>query len=106
MAISDFCSFFTPKNQNFDFSKINTYEIKIFEDIQKTGMYSIELYTNYQCTKFQANIFNSGCAMGQNQLKVMTSLFESHFLHFSLSHVKTNDIFWNPEKKLDNIGMF
>ena len=67
MAISDFQNFwfFTPQNQNFDISKITTYEINIFEYIQKTGICSIELYANCQCTKFQVNIFISGCAMAQ-----------------------------------------
>ena len=37
MAISDFQNFWflTHKNQNSNFSKINTYKIKILEDIQK-----------------------------------------------------------------------
>ena len=55
----------TPKNHNFEFSKINTYEINFLEDI-KSRICSIELYTNNQCTQFQAYIFISGCAMAQN----------------------------------------
>ena len=36
----------------------------------------------------------------------MTSIFETRFFLAFLVVVKTNDIFWNPETKLDNIGMF
>ena len=56
---------FWPQNQNFDFSKINTYKIKTIEDIPKTGIYSIEVHTNYQCTKLEANIFITVYAMAQ-----------------------------------------
>ena len=64
MAISDFQNFgfLTPKNQNFDFSKIDAQN---FIDIQKTGIYVIELCVTNRCTKFQANIFIFGCAMAQ-----------------------------------------
>ena len=84
MTIVDFQKslFLTPKNQNFYFQKIHTYTITIFEEIQETGIYRIEVYTNNQCAKFQANVFISGCAMAQNQVNVMTSVFEPQFLSF------------------------
>ena len=55
---------YDPNKLKFRFSKINSFKI-IFEDIQNTGIYSIQLYSNNQCTKFQANIFIFGCAMTQ-----------------------------------------
>ena len=66
MGISEFQQKkMTPKNQNFDFSKIKSDKIDILEYIQKTGKYRIKLYNNDQCAKFQANIFIFGCAMAQ-----------------------------------------
>ena len=67
MAISDFQNFgfLTPRNQNFDFSKINAQNFQHFIDIQKNGIYVIELCVTNRCTKFQANIFIFGCAMAQ-----------------------------------------
>ena len=45
---------------------MNSCEIEIFGDIQKTEyMYSIELYSNNQCTNFQVNIFIFGCVMAE-----------------------------------------
>ena len=55
----------TPKNQKFDFSKINAENFQNFIDIQKTGIYIIELCVTNMCTEFQANIFIFGCAMAQ-----------------------------------------
>ena len=42
----------------------------------------------------------------KNQVKVMTSLLETLFLafHFGVLH-KNKWCFWNPETKLDKIGM-
>ena len=67
MAISDFQNFgfLPPKNQNFHFSKINAQNFQNFIDIQKTGIYVIELCVTNRFTKFQANIFIFGCAMAQ-----------------------------------------
>ena len=48
------------------FSKNKYLQNQIFEDI-KNGTYSIELYTNYLCTKFQANIFISSCSMDKKK---------------------------------------
>ena len=66
MAISDFQNFgfLIPKNQNFDFSKINAQNFQNFIDIQKR-IHVIELCVTNRCTKFQANIFIFGCAMAQ-----------------------------------------
>ena len=60
--------FLTPKSQNLDFSKTNSYKIEILEDI-KNEIYSMKLYSNKQCTRFQANIFILGCAMAQKSGK-------------------------------------
>ena len=50
-------------------------------------------------------IFIFGFAMAQSQVKVMASLFETHFLDF-LSVIRQNKWhFWNPETKQDKIGM-
>ena len=64
MAISDFCyfSFFTPKTQNLDFSKIDAFKNQVFGAI-KTGIYVVKLHTNNTHTRFQSNIFTFGCAM-------------------------------------------
>ena len=67
MGISEFWNFWflTSKNKIFDFLKINTQKIKIFTDIQKTGVHAIELSVTNMCAKFQANIFIFGCAIAQ-----------------------------------------
>ena len=67
LAISDFQNFcfLAPPNQNFALSIIRSYKIFFFEDNQKNGIYSIQLYSNHQCTKLQANMFLFRCAMAQ-----------------------------------------
>ena len=67
MAILDFqnVGFLSPKNQNVDFSKINAQKFQNFIDIQKNGIYVIELCVTNRCTKFQVNIFIFGCVMTQ-----------------------------------------
>ena len=69
MAISDFQNFWflTPKSK-FRFFKNQYLQNQKFEEI-KNGIYSIELYTNNQCTQCQANIYISGCAMTQKPAK-------------------------------------
>ena len=54
-----------PTKSKFRFFKNEYLQNQNFQRYPKTGIYSIELYTNYQCTKFEANIFISGCAMAQ-----------------------------------------
>ena len=39
-------------------------------------------------TKFQGNIFIFGCEMTENQVKLMTLLFETHFWHFYMLNAK------------------
>ena len=58
MAISNFQNFgcLTPKNHNFDVSKINVPKIHFFIDILETEIYVIELCVTNSCTKFEANI--------------------------------------------------
>ena len=69
------------QNQNFD------YSLKIV-------LHIIELYSNNQCTKFQANIFIFGCAMAQKPCKGDdTTFLKRNFWHVLLWYVKTNDIF-------------
>ena len=43
--------------------------MKNFTDIQKTGIYVIELSVASMCAKFQANIFIFGSAMAQKPSK-------------------------------------
>ena len=65
---------FEPQTCNFRFSK-NKYPQNQFFKISKTGIYIIELYVNFQCTKCQAKIFISSRATAQKPGKGMTSLF-------------------------------
>ena len=58
----------------------NKYKIKILEDIQKTEIYSIGQYTNYQCTNFQANIFISVRAMPPKPGKGDDVTFLNHMI--------------------------
>ena len=93
MAISDFRNFWllTLKNQNFDFSQNKRQQNwKCWG--YKNGMYTIELCAINSCTKFQANIFIFGYAMGNGQVRVMTWPYENRLLEF-LSYDKTSDIF-------------
>ena len=60
----------------------------IFWRYPKNRMYSIEPYTNNQFTKFQANIFISGCAMFKKHVNVMTSLYLTTI--FSISNCRTS----------------
>ena len=77
MAVSDFQNFWLQKSK-FQFFK-NEYLQNNFLKIQKkNGIYSAELYTNYQCTKFQANVFISGCAMAQKPGKGDDVTFLNH----------------------------
>ena len=79
MAISEFhfFGFLTPKNQNFDFLKINTYRIyipmeyiewKYIPTFSEQNFKLISLFLAVQWSK--------------NKLEVMTLFFESHFLAF------------------------
>ena len=66
MAISDFqnLGFLSLKIKKWIFSKINSCKT-FFWIYPKIGICSLELYSNSQCTKFQANIFIFGRAMAQ-----------------------------------------
>ena len=76
MAISDFRNFcFDPQKPNFDFSKIDAPQIQYFVDIQKNGIYIIELCATNVCTKFQANIFIFDCAMAHKPSNVYDVIF-------------------------------
>ena len=44
--------------------------------------------------------------MAKNLVKVMTSLFEMPFLAFLIAVRKNKSHFWNPETKLNKIGIF
>ena len=76
--IFDFCS---PKIKISIF-QINAPKIKNFTNIQKPGIYVIELSVTNMCAKFQPNTFIFGCAMAQNRVMVLRSLFETRFLEF------------------------
>ena len=94
MAISQFQNFgfLIPKNQNFYFRK--KQKNKIFEDIQKARISSIELYNNSQCTNFQANILIFGCAMVQQPGKADDVTVSNAIFGISNCRTsKTNDIF-------------
>ena len=64
LAISNFQNLkvLIPRNQNFEFSKKTT--IFLHKDI-KNGKHRIELDSNKQCTKFQANTLIFGYEMAQ-----------------------------------------
>ena len=63
------------------------------------------MHTNSMHTKFQSNVFNFGCALlKKKQVKVM-SLFETQLLAFLIVVCEHKLRFWNPETKLDKIGM-
>ena len=79
---------FDPQKSKFRFFKNKYLQNQFFEDIPKTGIYSIELYTNYQCTKFQANIFISGCAMAQKPGKGDDVTFLNRI--FGISNCRTS----------------
>ena len=108
MVISDFTLFWflNPKNQQFIFlSKINSYQIGLFEHI-KNGLYSIELYSNNQCTTFEANIFIFGCAMAQQPSKGDDVTILKRYFDISNCRMSKQMIFfWITETKLDKIGM-
>ena len=53
----------TPKTQNFEFSKLIAYEIQNHHDIQKNGIYAINIHTNNMQTTIQSNVFIFDCAM-------------------------------------------
>ena len=68
MAISDFRNFGVLTTKiNISIFK-NAQKIQNFIDIQKTGIYDIELCVTNSCTKFQANIFIFGCEMAQKSI--------------------------------------
>ena len=86
MAISDFRNFgfLTPQKSKFRFfSKINTQKFQKFIDIQKTGIYVIELDVTNSCTTFQANIFIFGCAIAQKPGNGDDVIFILHFFGIS-----------------------
>ena len=108
MAISDFryFSILTPKAQTFDFSKMNAYKIQNFLVIQKTRRYVVKLHINNKHTKCQGNVF-FGCAVVKKKTgKVDDVTFWNAFLAFLIDVRKNKSHFWNPETKLDMIGMF
>ena len=72
----------------------------------KNEIYVIKIHINNTHTQFQCNIFIFGCAITKNKVKVMTSVFETHFLAFLIVVHNNKGHFWNPETKLDNEGMF
>ena len=66
MDVSDYQHFvFLPQNSQFRFFKNKCPKNPNFIDIQKTGIYVIELCVTNSCTKFQANILIFGCAIAQ-----------------------------------------
>ena len=85
MAISDFqnCGFLIPKNNKFRFFKNKCPKIQNFIDIQKNGVYVIELCVTNGCTKCQASIFIFGCEMVQKPIDgTVIIFFETRFLEF------------------------
>ena len=64
--------------------------------IQETGIMS-QTFIKNTYTKFQSSIFIFGCAVVNEQVKVMTSLFEMPFLVFLIAVRKNKQHFWNPE---------
>ena len=85
MAFSNFqnCGFLTPKIKILFFFKNKCPKIPKIIDIQKNGLYVIELCVINRCTQFQANIFifSCECAMAQKPGQGDdVTCFESHFL--------------------------
>ena len=96
MSFSDFRNFgfLTPKNQNFNLSKICAQKIQNFIDIRKNGIYVIELCVTNCCTQFQANIFIFGCEMAHKPINGDDVIFlKLDFWNFQLSYDKANAIF-------------
>ena len=56
---------FDHQKSKFWFFKNKYIQNQFFLIYPKSGVHSTELYTNYQCTTFQANVFILSCAMAQ-----------------------------------------
>ena len=81
---------------------LNKYlQNQFFEDIQKTGIHNIEVYTSNQCTKFKANIFISGCVMTQKAGKGDDVTYLNRIFGISNCRTSKQMTFFNLETKLD-----
>ena len=60
--------------------------------IDKNRVHVFKLCTCNTLTTFQSNIFTFGSAMGDKLAKVITPLFEVHFLHLKSYCTKVHDI--------------
>ena len=75
--------------------------------ISKNGIYVIELCVTKSCTKFQANIFTFGFEMAQKPSDGNdVNILKLRFFGISNCRMTKQMQIWNPETKLNKIGMF
>ena len=72
------------------------------------ALYKLCNYVRTKRAKFQRDIFILFLFLLLNEQKdrKQNVVFERHFVISCLLYAKTNDVFFSPNRNLDNIGMF